>query len=140
MATKVENIDLSGGALLKGGVRKRRKSKAKNPRSKSAKVRKTKSRSKSVKRVKRTKSKSRSKSTKVRKSKSKSVKRTKKTRSTSRTKKSKGADLKMNGQALADNLIQLGVHLKNMNLDGAKKPKNKPKPKAKQMKKSFLLV
>ena len=110
LARKVETIDLSGTGLL-GGKRKVRKAKkAKSPSKKSTSPKKTKRSSAS-------KSKSRSK---PRKSSA-----TKKSRKSSASKKTA---MSINEHKLADNLIQLGVQLKNMQLDGGKRRKTKKSP------------
>ena len=109
LARKVETIDLSGRGLA-GGKRKAKKvKKAKSPK-KSASPKKSKSRSRS-------KSASRSK---PRKSSA-----TKKSRKSSASKKTA---LSINEHKLADNLIQLGVQLKNMQLDGGKRKKAHKSP------------
>jgi hypothetical protein len=107
LARKVETIDLSGKGLVGGKKKARKAKKAKSPSKKSASPRKTNRSSAS-------KSKSRSKGRKA----SAGSKKTK--RASSGTKKTA---MSINEHKLADNLIQLGVQLKNMQLDGGKKRK-----------------
>jgi len=104
LARKVETIDLSGKGLV-GGKRKsaRKAKKAKSPAKKSASPKKTK---------KASKSKSRSKTRKASTA-------SKKTRKASAG--SKKTAMSINEHKLADNLIQLGVQLKNMQLEGGKR-------------------
>lgn len=145
MVNKVENIDLTGGSLLSGAAKKKAK------KTKVAKSRST-SRTKKAKTVKSTKSKSRSRSAlrgaakkKARTSKSRSGSRVKKTkvtksRSGSKTKKSKAVKSMMDSHKLADNLIQLGVQLKNQTVEGGVKHKPKAHKPAKKSHSSSILL
>ncbi len=116
LAKKVETIDLSGSGLVGGAKR----SKKRTLRKKSVSSKKSKTRSTSAK--KRRTSKSRSTSARKRSSSKK--------KSTTGSKKTKSV-MSVNEHKLADNLIQLGVQLKNMQLDGSgKKRKRSRKPSA----------
>lgn len=116
LAHKVETIDLSGKGLS-GGKRKAAR-----------KARKGKSASKkSVSPRKSSRSKSRSKGRKASTG-------SKKTRRASAG--SKKTAMSINEHKLADNLIQLGVQLKNMQLDGGKKRKARKASAGKTKKKS----
>ncbi len=119
LAHKVETIDLSGKGLS-GGKRKaaRKARKGKSASKKSASPRKTKSASRS---------KSRSKGRKASAG-------SKKTRRASAG--SKKTAMSINEHKLADNLIQLGVQLKNMQLDGGKRRKARKASAGKTKKKS----
>jgi hypothetical protein len=142
MVNKVENIDLTGGSLLSGAAKKK---------AKKTKVAKSRSASK-TKKSKVTKSKSRSRSAlrgaakkKARTSKSRSGSRVKKTkaaksRSGSKTKKSKVVKSMMDSHKLADNLIQLGVQLKNQTVEGGVKHKPKAHKPAKKSHSSSILL
>lgn len=107
LAAKVENIDLSGSGLV-GGKKKGAKKAArkKSPRKVSASPSKRSSKGRSA-------------------SRKKSGSRTRKASGTRKSKRSGSASKKVamgfNEHKLADNLIQLGVQLKNMQLDGGRK-------------------
>lgn len=105
---RVDNIDLTGGSLLKSKGKKNTKAK---PKSRSgSKTKKTRSAS--------PKTKSPAKAKKATKAKPKS-------RSGSKTKTKSKKNMNMASHKLADNLIQLGVQLKNHNMEGTKKPKTR---------------
>ena len=116
LAAKVENIDLSGSGLVGGkkkGAKKTARKKSPRKASASSSKRSTKGRSASRK---------------------KSGSRPRKSSASRKAKRSGSASKKVamgiNEHKLADNLIQLGVQLKNMQLDGGKRkksPRGKPR-------------
>ena len=117
LANKVETIDLSGSGLVGG---KKRRGALKSPK-KSGKSRSS-SRKGGAKRVGKSRSASRKRSGAR---KSSASKRTSKKTSSS----SKKITMGLNEHKLADNLIQLGVQLKNMQLEGGKRRKRSPAKK-----------
>ena len=112
LAKKVETIDLSGSGLVGGKKRRAAAKKGAKKRSVSRK------RSTSAKKVTKARSSSKKRST--------SAKKATKKRSTSASKKS---GMSLSEHKLADNLIQLGVQLKNMQLDGGKPRRRSPRAK-----------
>jgi hypothetical protein len=113
LAKKVETIDLSGTGLVGGKKRRKSAKKATKSRSSSRKGTKkaTKSRSSSRKRSGARKSSASKKGSKKASSPSKKI------------------SMGINEHKLADNLIQLGVQLKNMQLEGGKRRKRSPAKK-----------
>jgi len=110
LAKKVETIDLSGSGLV--GGKKRRAARKSSKKSRSSSRRKTgKSRSSSRKRSGARKSSASKRSSKKASSPSKKI------------------TMGINEHKLADNLIQLGVQLKNMQLDGGRKRRKRSAPK-----------
>ena len=110
LAKKVETIDLSGSGLV--GGKKRRGARKSSKKSRSSSRRKTgKSRSSSRKRSGARKSSASKRASKKSSSPSKKI------------------TMGINEHKLADNLIQLGVQLKNMQLDGGRRKRKRPTAK-----------
>lgn len=115
LAKKVETIDLSGSGLVSGG--KKKKTTVKKTTKKQSATRKS-----SVAKSSKSRSASRKKTTSTKKS-----SKTRKTSAKRSSPKSKKMPMSLTEHKLADNLIQLGVQLKNMQLDGGKKGRKSPR-------------
>lgn len=116
LAKKVETIDLSGSGLVSGGKKKKTTVK-KAPKKRSV----TRKASASAKKATKSRSASRKRSA--------SAKKTSGTRKSSKKRSSpssKKMPMSLTEHKLADNLIQLGVQLKNMQLDGGKRRRKSP--------------
>lgn len=118
LAKKVETIDLSGSGLVSGG--KKKKATVKRAAKKRSVPRKA-----SAKKATKSRSASRNRSRSAKKSAG-----TRKTSAKRSSPSSKKMPMSLTEHKLADNLIQLGVQLKNMQLDGGKRRKKSPSHKS----------